>query len=181
LNIKNINIVTRLNDEIQSLEDLRLDGQALSTTISVALNAYPSKDFSADLRKLTFDHLTAEIEKRKLALEAFGVVLDRPEPPQPTPPVFVSYEMRPCVLWEGEIRSYQTYELATQAIEDLYFGYVGVGDSRPTAFWTLYGRGSDGLALAIGDFKTERATREVAYRITKNPNWLSPDRGLATE
>ena len=181
MNIKNLNTVAQLNDQIQSLEDYSFFEMPISTTIYGVLSNYPSEDFAADLRKLTLDYLTAEIERRKLALETLGVVLDRPEPPQPTPPIFVSYEMRPCVLWEGEIRSYQTYKLATEAIEDLYFGCVGVGDSRPTAFWTLYGRDTDGLALAIGDFKTERDTREVAYRITKNPNWLYPDRGLATE
>ena len=180
MNIHNLKQAYQLQSDIETLEELRsdvIDEGSLAVHIPLINRHIDNPAFIEALRKAVLHHLAKAIEHRKSELRNLGVDVPKAKP---TPDVFVSYEIKPCVLWEGDVRSYQTNKLATQAIEDLYFGYVGVGDSRPEVFWTLYGRDVQGLGCAIGDFAFERNAREVAYAITRNHKWLEPDTGLAT-
>lgn len=88
---------------------------------------------------------------------------------------FNYYQIRPCVEFEGETKSY---------LGDPMFDGVWVGDyictparalneavaeyqerGGKSLFWTLYGHDVDGLAHAVGDFKSFDAAYEVMCAI----------------
>lgn len=91
---------------------------------------------------------------------------------------FQYYEIRPCVEAGGGVESYVgepvycpnrgSYistpnnaedEALSHAVEDL------VEHGSVSMFWTLYGRDEEGLATAIGDFKSFEAAYEVLCAI----------------
>ena len=74
----------------------------------------------------------------------------------------MAYEIKPCVTTKdseagiGTVESTRSYERFSDAEQAAY-------EAGAEVFWTLYGREAEGMALAIGDFTSERDAREVAY------------------
>jgi hypothetical protein len=66
---------------------------------------------------------------------------------------FQYLEIRPCIEADGHVTSFASFD-------ELDAWKEQTGRDAPD-FWTLYGRDEEGLATAIGDFKTYVAVEEV--------------------